>query len=167
MLGTAVHAATAVYDSSTLAGNGITVDEAAGAAVDVIRKPQEDVVWDDAPTQDEAESIAIALHTRYCDEIAPVQDYAAVEVKCDRLEISDIGIALTGTTDRIRKVEDGFGVVDLKTGKTAVGTDGRAKTNGHSFQMGVYELLAQHASGLPITAPAQIVGMQTGKTEKG
>ena len=30
--------------------------------------------------------------------------------------------------------------------------------------MGVYEILAQHAIGKPITAPAQIIGLQTGKT---
>lgn len=166
-LGTAVHAATAVYDASQLAGAGITVDEAAGAAVDAIRKPHEDVLWGDEPTQDDAERIAIALHTRYCNEIAPAQDYAAVEVRCERLEIVDIGLALTGTTDRVRRVDEGFGVVDLKTGKTAVGTDGKAKTNGHAYQIGVYELMAERASGLPITAPGQIVGLQTGKTEKG
>jgi hypothetical protein len=31
----------------------------------------------------------------------------------------------------------------------------------------VYELLAERASGLPITAPAQIVGLQVAKTDKG
>ena len=30
--------------------------------------------------------------------------------------------------------------------------------------MGVYELLAEQASGVPITGPAQIVGMNTAKT---
>ena len=39
-------------------------------------------------------------------------------------------------------------------------------TAGHAMQMGVYELLAENASGLRITEPAQIIGMQTGKTEK-
>ncbi len=57
-----------------------------------------------------------------------------------------------------------MGIVDLKTGKAAVGADGLVKTAGHAFQMGVYELLAQQASGISITAPAQIIGLNTAKT---
>lgn len=166
MIGSAVHASTAVYDRSTIEHGGITADEAAGAAVDVIRKPREDVLWDDG-TPDEAEGIAIALHKLYCTEIAPTQEYAAVEVACERLEITDIGIALQGTTDRVRIIGDGHGIADLKTGKTAVSADGTVKTQGHTWQLGVYELLAERASGLEITQGAQVIGMQTGKTARG
>lgn len=166
-LGTAIHASTAMYDRSTLEGSGLTVDDTAAAAVDAIHRPEHDVVWDDDYQPKDAEKTAIALHKRYCEEIAPTQQYAAVEATCERLEITDIGLALTGTTDRVAKVGDGYGIRDLKTGKTAVRADGHVKTDGHRFQLGVYELLAQHASGLPITAPAQIIGLQTGKTEKG
>lgn len=165
-LGTAVHASTAVYDKSKLDGSGITVDEAAAAAVDAIHKPEEEVSWDDDMPATDAEKIARALHSRYCSEIAPRQDYAAVEVKCERLEIADLGIALTGTTDRVRRVESGYGIADLKTGKQAVAADGTVATAKHAVQLGVYELLAENASGIPITEPAQIIGMQTGKTEK-
>ena len=53
-------------------GTGITPDEAAGAAVDAIHKPDEEVVWDDLqPT--EAERIALSLHRLYCSTIAPRQ----------------------------------------------------------------------------------------------
>lgn len=165
-LGTAVHASTAVYDRSTLEGQGITADEAAAAAVDAIHKPGEDVLWDDDMPAADAEKIARALHLRYCAEVSPKQDYAAVEVTCERLEIADLGIALTGTADRIRKVDSGFGVADLKTGKQAVAADGTVATAKHAMQLGVYELLAENASGIPITEPAQIIGMQTGKTDK-
>lgn len=165
-IGTAIHASTALYDGSKLAGQGITIDEAAGAAVDAIYKPEHDVVWDDDYPARDAEKTAVALHTRYCKEIAPKQEYVAVEARCERLEITDIGLALTGTTDRIHRSEDGFAIDDLKSGKTAVRADGRVETKGHTYQMGVYELLAEKASGLPITGPAQIIGMQTGKTEK-
>ena len=164
-LGTAIHASTAVFDASTLAGSGITVDESAAAAVDALHKPETDVDWEDSSPQ-EAEPIAIALHKKYCTEIAPAQEYAAVEVKCESLEITDLGIALTGTTDRVRKVGDGYGIADIKTGKTAVGADGTVKTQGHAFQLGVYELLAERASGIPISAPAQIIGLNTAKTDK-
>jgi len=64
----------------------------------------------------------------------------------------------------VREVGGSLGITDLKTGGRAVGADGRAVTQGHAVQLGVYELLAEHAMGLHITAPAQIVGMNTGKT---
>lgn len=163
MLGKAVHASTAVFDQGGIDGAGITIDEAAAAAVDTIHKPDEDVVWEDDSPHD-AEKIAIALHVKYCQQVAPTQTYRAVEVRCESLEITDLGIALTGTTDRVRETDDGLGIVDLKTGKAAVGSDGLVKTAGHAYQMGVYELLAEKASGIAITAPAQIVGMNTAKT---
>lgn len=165
-LGTAVHASTAAFDQSALDGAGLTIDETAAAAVDAIYKPEHDVVWDDDYPPTDAERTARALHAKYCTTIAPGQDYAAVEVKCERLEITDIGLALTGTTDRVRKTGDGYGIADVKTGKTAVGSDGHVETKGHTYQLGVYELLAERASGLPITEPAQVIGLQTGKTDK-
>lgn len=163
MLGKAVHASTAVFDQSAIDGKGITIDEAAAAAVDTIHRPDEDVQWEDDSPQD-AEKIAIALHVKYCQQIAPKQQYRAVEIQCEKLEITDLGIALTGTTDRVRETADGLAICDLKTGKAAVGSDGTVKTAGHAYQMGVYELLAEHASGVPITGAAQIIGMNTAKT---
>lgn len=163
MLGKAVHASTAVFDQSAIYGKGITIDEAAAAAVDTIHRPDEDVQWEDDSPQD-AEKIAIALHVKYCQQIAPMQQYRAVEIQCEKLEITDLGIALTGTTDRVRETADGLAICDLKTGKAAVGSDGTVKTAGHAYQMGVYELLAEHASGVPITGAAQIIGMNTAKT---
>lgn len=165
-LGTAIHASTGAYDAATLAGSPITPDDAAGALVDAIHRPQADVEWDDDLQPTDAEKIGLALHRKYCAEIAPKQDYAAVEVTCERLEITDLGLALTGTTDRVRRTDSGFGISDLKTGKAAVRTDGTVDTARHAMQLGVYELLAENASGVPITEPAQIVGMQTGKTDK-
>lgn len=163
MLGKAVHASTAVYDQSRIDGAGITIGEAAAAAVDTIHRPDEDVLWEDDTRQD-VEVIALALHTKYCQIIAPKQTYRGVEIKCERLEITDLGIALTGTTDRVRETADGLAICDLKTGKAAVGSDGNVKTAGHAYQMGVYELLAEQASGVPITGAAQIIGMNTAKT---
>lgn len=165
-LGTAVHKSTGIFDQAKLDGNAIKPDDAAGALVDAIHRPEEAVEWDDDLDANGAEKIGLALHTKYCEVIAPQQDYAAVEVTCDRLEIADLGIALTGQTDRIRRVDGGFGISDLKTGKAAVRTDGSVDTSRHAMQLGVYELLAENASGVAITQPAQIVGLQTGKTDK-
>lgn len=163
-LGTAVHAGTAVFDSSRLPGGSpVSADDAAGALVDAIHHPEEDVDWEDTNPND-VERIALALHTKYCADIAPAQTYRGVEITCEKLELPELGLALTGTTDRVRETPAGLGITDLKTGGKAVGVDGRAVTQGHGVQLGVYELLAEHAMGLTITAPAQIVGMNTGKT---
>lgn len=166
-LGTAVHAGTAVFDQAVIDGNPLSADEAAGAVVDVIYGKQEDVAWEDLRPTD-AEKIGIALHKMYCSEIAPKQEYVAVEKTCERLEIADIGLALTGTTDRIRIDEAGhLGIADLKTGKAAVAADGTVKTAGHAAQLAVYELLASTALAQTIDAPAQIIGLTTAKTDKG
>jgi len=162
-LGRAVHASTAAYDQAVLDGSGITIQEAAGAAVDTISNPDEEVSWDDDKPAD-VEKIALSLHRKYCEQVAPTQNYVAVEVQCDRLEITDVGLALTGTTDRIRKTNGGYGIVDIKTGKQAVAKDGHVNTKGHAYQIGVYELLAEYGGGLPITAPGEIVGLNTAKT---
>lgn len=165
-VGTAVHKGTAAFDQAKIDGNPIKPDEAVGVVADAIHKPEGDVEWDEDLSKREAEGIATALHTKYCNTIAPTQEYAAVEVQCTSLEIEDLAIALTGTTDRVRRVGDGYGIADLKTGKTAVRADGHVETAGHAMQQGVYELMAERAAGLPITEPALIVGLQTGKTEK-
>ena len=164
-IGTAIHAGAAAFDASRIVDGGITVDEAAGAVVDAIYKPEQDVQWDDeSPAA--AEKICLALHHRYCTIISPQRDYVAVEIDCDSLDITDLGIRLTGKVDRVRAIGDGYGISDLKSGKTAVAANGTVDTSAHAFQMGAYELLAECSSGLPITEPAEIVGMQTGKTDK-
>jgi hypothetical protein len=166
VLGKAVHAATAAFDESELQGNPITPDEAAGVVADTIRQPDEEVDWGEDRPQ-EAENIGIALTGMYCRQIAPTLDYVAVEATCERLEITDIGIALTGTTDRVVQAPQGHFIADIKTGKNAVSADGTVKTQGHAAQMAVYELLAEYSTGLPINAPSQIIGLQVAKTDKG
>lgn len=167
ILGTAVHAGTALFDASKIEGNPLSIDDTRGAVVDAIHKPDEDVVWgDDSPN--DAEKIALGLHAIYCEQIAPTQEYVAVEATCQHLEIADIGIALTGTVDRVY-VDDGghYDIADIKTGKAAVNAQGVTKTQGHAAQMAVYELLAQHSTGEKIDAPAKIIGLQVAKTTKG
>ena len=166
MLGRAVHAGTAAFDEAALQGNPITADDAAGVVADTIHRPDEEVDWGEDRPQ-EAESIGIALTGMYCRTIAPAMNYVAVEATCERLEITDIGIALTGTTDRVVEAPQGHFIADIKTGKTAVAADGTVKTQGHAAQMAVYELLAEHSTGLPMNAPAQVIGLQVAKTDKG
>lgn len=171
-LGTAIHAGAAAFDLSRLDNNPVTINDAAGALVDALHsKVDEDgnddpVEWgDDNPR--ELEQIGLALHTRYCSEIAPAQDYVAVELRCDNLHFSDLGIILRGTTDRVYRNADGqLGISDIKTGATAVSSDNTVKTAGHAAQLGVYTLLAEFGLNESLNAPAQIIGMQTGKTAR-
>jgi hypothetical protein len=171
-LGTAVHAGTAAFDQARLDGTPITADAAAGALVDALYKTVDDEGRDDqvdweGENPKQFEQIGLALHTTYCNGIALQQDYVAVELRCENLHFADLGLTLTGTTDRVYRAADGqLGITDIKTGATAVGSDGAVKTTGHAAQLGVYSLLAEFGVGHPVTAPAQIVGMQTGKTPK-
>lgn len=100
-LGTALHASTAAFDAARLRGADISPDEAAGVAVDAIYRPDEDVSWGDGLTPAKAEKVAVALNARYCNTIAPAQEYIGVEVRCETLEITDLGIIFTGITDRV------------------------------------------------------------------
>ena len=165
-LGTAVHAGAALFDQRIIEGNPLTPDEAAGAVVDAIHHPDEEVDWGESSPR-EAESIALPLHKMYCEQIAPLQSYIAVEATCDDLPIEDVALVLTGTLDRIYETSGCLGIGDIKTGKSAVGADGKVNTKGHAAQLGVYELMASRATGLPIDAPAKIFGLQVAKTDKG
>lgn len=166
-LGTAVHAGTAFFDLSKIKAAGLSVDDCAGEVVDAIWKPESDIDWGEM-SQREAEPIALALHRRYCTQISPCFQFADVEAECQELDITDLGISLTGTTDRIYQNDTGeYGIADIKTGKASVSADGTVKTSGHAAQIAVYELLAEQATGKPIDAPAAIIGLQVAKTEAG
>ena len=167
-LGTAVHAGTAIFDQSIINADPLPIEDAEGVVVDAIWHPEYDVDWSDG-SQKEAEPIARALYRKYCEELSPQFTFRAVEAECDRLDIPDLGISLTGTTDRVYEdaASGSLGIADIKTGKAAVAADGTVKTNGHAAQIAVYELLAEHAIGKPIDAPAHILGLQVAKTPAG
>lgn len=164
-LGTAIHASTAVYDRSTLLGDGITPEEAMGAAVDAIYRPAEEVVWTADLQPQRAERVAASLHHAYCRTEAPQHKYLAVELTCNELDVdcgNGVTIKLTGTTDRVEHhAENAIGATDIKTGERAVNMRGEVDTKGHAAQLGVYELLVENTLS-PITAPARIIGMNTG-----
>jgi hypothetical protein len=165
-LGTSIHAGTAGFDSARLRGEPIRADDAVDISVNKLHNPDEEVAWDSDVSMSEVEQSAIALTARYCTDMAPKRTYKAVELKCEALDIdTEHGVLrVTGTTDRIRVLPDGReGISDLKSGKAAVGADGRATTKSHHFQLGIYTLMAQQEAGRPMTAPAEIIGLQTTK----
>ena len=168
LLGIAVHAGTAAYDMSRMSNNRITVDEAAGAVVDVLYDENNDVDWGDGQPK-AVEDTALALHKMYCEEVSPQYEYVGVEVKCDDLVISDLDLTLTGTTDRVfTDVDTGeIGIADIKTGKSIVSPDGTVSIGARALQLGIYELLVESALNKPVTLPAKVIGLQAGKTAKG
>lgn len=172
MLGTAVHASTAQFDQGRLESSGLTADDTAGILVDTLNESKSEVDWksDDKLTLTDAQRIGLLLHTKYCLEVSPGYDFAAVELETKPLTIDcghGVVITLTGTLDRSRvtKKSEGVGISDLKTGAQAV-QKGAAKTKGHAPQLGTYEMLYEHTTGQKCTAPGEIIGMKTsGKPE--
>ncbi len=167
LLGTSIHASTAAFDSARSAGSAISIDDAAGVLIDSLHQPREEVDRSDKDLSiREAERIGLSLHTRYCAEISPRYEFAAVELATAPLDIdcgNGVTITLTGTLDRSRMVDvdGGARIVDLKSGGRAVDSKGLVSTKNHAPQVGSYELLYQHTTGVPITAPAEIIGMKT------
>lgn len=171
LLGTGIHHGTAVFDAGRVTGNLVSVYDAVEQTMEKLVRPEQDVDWSGADlTQNQMQSIAAALVTKYCREVSPLYDFAAVELTVEPLEIdcgNGVIIQLTGTLDRSRVKQGGFGqgIVDLKSGARSV-LDGRAVTKPHRAQIGVYELLTEHTTGVPITEDGEIIGLKTtGKPE--
>ena len=163
-LGKAIHASTGAFDAARVLGSPITADDAAGAAVDALLKPDEEVDWsDDSPQA--AEKIA-----RPAQQILR-QRGANAGIRCRRGQVRRThhqrpGITLTGTIDRVYRDDDGsLGIADIKSGKTAVSADMTVKTQGHGLQLATYGCLPKSPFNSHC-APARIIGMQTGATEK-
>lgn len=168
-LGTSIHAGTAIFDSQRVLGSAASVEQATTEFMEVLRDDS-DVDWRGGDlSKRDAEHIGILLTHRYCNEVSPQFDYVAVEfaTRPYDIEVDGVIIQLTGTLDRARaKIgANGVGISDVKTGKRAVDADtGFATTRGHAPQLGVYELLYEHTTGVPITEPASIIGLQTTKS---
>ena len=113
------------YDPSVEINNGepISFDDAAGIVADAAREEARivDVDWSGDMQPADVEKIGIDLCRLYCEQVSPEYDWAAVEASCEALVIEDVGLVLTGTTDRIyRDPILGYGIADIKTGKSAV-----------------------------------------------
>lgn len=166
LLGTAIHEGTGEYDLAFINGQPISVYESAEFFIKALREPDYEVNWQGSDLSlNEAEKIGITLTALYCDKIAPLYDFVAVELPTKPLIIDcggGIEIQLTGTIDRVFTNDGGcsLGIADLKTGGASV-SDGVAKTTGHKPQIGTYELLCGHTLDRPIDLPANIIGLKT------
>lgn len=166
LLGTGIHHGTAVFDAGRVTGHLVSAAEAVEQTMEKLVRPEQDVDWSNADlTQREMQSIAAVLVTKYCLEVSPRYTFAAVELTVDPMSIdcgNGVVITLTGTLDRsrLRVDSNGQGIVDLKSGARSV-LEGRAVTKPHRAQIGVYELLAEHTTGVPITEDGEIIGLKT------
>jgi hypothetical protein len=165
-LGTALHASTAAFDSGRLPGGSrMSVNDAAGAFVDALHKPDRDVDYSkDDLTVSDAEKIGLQLHTMYCLDLSPRFTFKSVEQKLDPLDIdcgSGIVIRLTGTMDRARvaATDDGIVIPDLKSGSRVI-EKGEAKVKGRSAQVGTYQLMYEHTEQVE-TLGGQVLALQT------
>lgn len=172
VLGTAVHAGTAMFDQARLDGRPIKADEAAGAVVDKLRDPGEDVKEDeDDITAKEAEVIGLTLHSKYCADISPRYEFKAIELDLGGLDIEvpeqGVTVRLTGHLDRSRvSFKPGrkmLRISDIKTGGRAAYKDGRAEVKGRGLQVGVYQILTEQALGQPVDPVGEIIGLCTSK----
>ena len=166
-LGTAVHASTAAFDTGRIGGMELSVDEAADVFVQTLHNPDREVDFRaDKLTLREAEIIGLNLHTMYCEMISPQFNFLSVEQTLEPLFIDCGGgevVKLTGSMDRARVAEtqDGVVIPDVKTGSRVI-SDGEAQTKGRSAQLGTYQLLYEHTTGIP-TKGGQILALATSK----
>lgn len=171
VLGTAVHAGTAAFDTARMQGSPIKADEAAGAVVDKLRDPGEDVREDDDISAKDAETIGLTLHAKYCADISPRYEFRAVELDLGGLdiEVPDQGVTvrITGHLDRSRvsKIRGmkSLRISDIKTGGRAAYKDGRAETKGRGLQIGIYQILTEQSLGEPVDPVGEIIGLCTSK----
>lgn len=172
VLGTAVHAGTAMFDTARMEGRPIKADEAADAVINKLRDPGEDVREDDDDiTTKEAEIIGLTLHTKYCADISPRYTFRAVELDLGGLDINvpeqGVTVRLTGHLDRSRvsriRGSKMLRISDIKTGGRAAYKDGRAETKGRGLQVGVYQILTEQSLGEAIDPVGEIIGLCTSK----
>lgn len=172
-LGTAIHASTAIFDTSRMHNTGLTANECAAALVDTLRNPDREFDYtNDDISVVQAERIGLNLHARYCETISPRYEFYAVEMTTTPLVLdcgNGIEIELTGTMDRARVVlfNDELMVGDLKSGRFAVDATGVAKTKGHAPQVGTYQFLTEHTTKITVSEDAEIIGLCTGKPAVG
>ncbi|MBN6741317.1 PD-(D/E)XK nuclease family protein [Acidithiobacillus sp. MC6.1] len=162
-IGSAVHEGAAYFDMARLAGQPVPINDACEKAMGYIAEHGEETDWSALP-QENAESVVRLLTQNYCTLIAPKRNWVAVESRCAGVDIeTDHGILrVTGTIDRVEDTDRGYRVSDLKSGKSAVKSGSMvANAKAHAAQLGIYTLMAEAELGIEMTAPAEIIGLNS------
>lgn len=163
LLGKAVHNAANLYDSAVLKGIPIEAEEGKEAILTTIYMPDEEISWEKS-TAKEIEKRSIQLYELYINNIRPLYTYVFVEKICEPINFTDLNIGFTGTPDRVFKADEGYGILDIKTGKNIVNKNGHIHTSKFSPQIGVYELAVELSFNIKIDIPAVIAGLNAAKT---
>lgn len=166
VLGTALHASTAVFDRAAIDHVPMDIDDAASVFVAKLQTPEYEVDYStDDLTEQNAETIGLELHRLYCEIISPRMHYIDVEMTLKPFEIDCGGgltVVLTGTMDRARVAQGPHQakpvIPDVKSGRAVI-TKGSAKVKGRSAQLGAYQLLYEHTRGVE-TGGAQVLALQ-------
>jgi hypothetical protein len=165
VLGTALHASTAVFDRALIDHEPVKIDDAASVLVAKIQTPEYETDFsNDDIDEEQAEKIGLALHRMYCMDIAPHMHYTDVETQLAPFVIDcgdGLHVQLTGTMDRARVSlyphESKPVIPDLKSGRAVV-AKGQAKIKGRSAQLGTYQLLYENTRHVE-TAGAQVLAL--------
>lgn len=165
VLGTALHASTAVFDRAAIDHEPVRIDDAAGVFIAKLQTPDYDVDYSaDDLTENEAETIGLELHRQYCKEISPRMHYTDVETVLKPFDIDCGGgviVTLTGSLDRARVAQGPQQakpvIPDLKSGRAVI-AKGVAKTKGRAAQLGTYQLLYEHTRKVE-TGGAQVIAL--------
>ena len=158
IIGSAVHLAVGYFDGCMINDADVTISDATEIAIEYV-----DGEWVEAdfnlPSSEleRAKRLATESVMAYCWNLATSghgKQTFAVEPKLPpvTLHLSDIDVEITGTPDRIYRVDHAFGIRDIKTGARAFDIQGRAP------QLGIYELIATQA-GFNISLPSQIISI--------
>lgn len=152
-IGSGVHVGTAKYDTARLLRIPPSAEEAIDAAVEYVKDPGEEVLWDDF-TKSEAKDIVARLTQNYCIGFASRFFFDAVEMPMDHWDVqaaNGLIIRFTGTIDRRRVITqlnpaDGTkrerkGICDIKTGAAVISANGEVNTKVSGAQLAQYELL--------------------------
>ena len=165
VLGTALHASTAVFDRAVIAHEPVRIDDAATVFIAKLLTPdyETDYRGDDI-TVEKAEAIGLELHRLYCKEISPRMHYVDVETTLTPFDIDCGGgviVTLTGSLDRARVAQGPQQakpvIPDLKSGRAVI-AKGAAKMKGRAAQLGTYQLLYEHTRKVE-TGGAQVIAL--------
>jgi hypothetical protein len=165
VLGTALHASTAVFDRAAIDHEPMRIDDAAGVFIAKLQTPDYEVDYtgDDLSVSD-AERIGLELHRLYCKEISPRMNYVDVETTLKPFDIDcggGVTVTLTGSLDRARVAQGPHQtkpvIPDLKSGRMVI-AKGAAKMKGRAAQLGTYQLLYEHTRKVE-TGGAQVIAL--------
>jgi hypothetical protein len=175
-IGTATHFGTGRFDMERLLRIVPSAEAAIDAAVQKIKEPDGEVIWDDF-TLSEAKDIAARLTQNYCIGFASRFQFDAVEMPMNHWDVqaaNGLIIRFTGTIDRRRVITqlnpaDGSrrerkGICDLKTGANVISANGEVNTKVSGAQMAMYELLellSTNTLGKSDMLPAMIFAFPT------